>query len=88
MEAFRNTLLHYGLIDLGYWGNMFTWRNGRPGDAFVQEHLDRACTTLDWRERFPQAVVNHLQVSYSNHDPIFLTIHGKQHKGKENLEKV
>ena len=27
-------------------------------------------------ERFPQAVVNHLQVSYSDHDLIFLIIHG------------
>jgi len=64
MEAFCNTLLHCGLIDMGYWGNMFTLRNGRPWDAFVQERLDRACATLDWRERFPQVVVNHLQVSY------------------------
>ena len=49
MEAFRSTLLHCGLIDLGYQSNIFTWRNGRPGDAFVQERLDRAYATLDWR---------------------------------------
>ena len=49
MEAFRSTLLHYGLIDLGYRGNIFTWRNGRLGDAFDQERLDRAYATLDWR---------------------------------------
>ena len=49
MEAFRSTLLHCGLIDLGYRSNIFTWRNGRPGDAFVQERLDRAYATLDWR---------------------------------------
>ena len=48
MEAFRSTLLHCGLIDLGYRGNIFTWRNERPGDAFVQERLDRAYATLDW----------------------------------------
>ncbi|XP_050249321.1 uncharacterized protein LOC126696682 [Quercus robur] len=76
MEAFRNALLHCGLIDLGYRGNIFTWQNGRPGDAFVQERLDRACATLDWRERFPHVVVNHLQVSYSDHDPIFIIING------------
>ena len=76
MEAFHNALLHCGLIDLGYRGNIFTWQNGRPGDAFVQERLDKACATLDWRERFPHAVVNHLQVSYSNHDPIFIIING------------
>ena len=76
METFRNALLHCGLIDLRYRGNIFTWRNERPEDAFVQGRLDRACATLDWRERFPHAVVNHLQVSYSDHDPIFLIING------------
>ena len=76
MEAFRSTLLHCGLIDLGYRGNIFTWRNGWPRDAFIQERLDRAYATLDQKERFPQAVVSHLQVSYSDHDPMFLTLHG------------
>ena len=37
MKEFRKTLLHCGLIDLGFQGNIFTWRNGRPGEAFVQE---------------------------------------------------
>ena len=36
MEEFRSVLLHCELIDLGFNGNMFTWRNGRWGDAFVQ----------------------------------------------------
>ena len=40
MEDFRTVLLHYGLIDIGFQGNIFTWRNGRHGDAFVQERLD------------------------------------------------
>lgn len=29
MQEFRSTLLHFGLIDLGYTGNIFTWDNGR-----------------------------------------------------------
>ena len=36
MEEFRSTLLHCGLVDMGYKGNIFTWRNGRPGAVFVQ----------------------------------------------------
>lgn len=35
MEDFRIVFLHCGLIDLGVQGNIFTWRNGRHGDAFV-----------------------------------------------------
>ena len=53
MNNFRSTLLHSGLIDLGFTGNMFTWNNGRGGDDFVQLRLDRACTTVEWRSLFP-----------------------------------
>ena len=56
--------------------NIFTWRNGRLGEAFVQERLDRACASIEWREKFPHATVWHLQASYSDHDPIFLTLQG------------
>ena len=76
MEDFCSTLLHCGLVDLGYSGNIFTRHNGRPRDAFVQKRLDRACATIEWIEIFPQAVVCHLQVSYTDHDPILLTLHG------------
>ena len=72
MLAFKETLLHCGLEDLGYHGYPFTWRNGRPGEAFVEVRLDRACTLLEWRSVFPSAKVAHLQVSYSDHDPLLV----------------
>lgn len=72
MEEFRSALLHCGLVDVGYQGN--TWRNGRQGEAFVQERLNRACAIIEWRKLFPQAIVRHLQASYSDHDPILLIL--------------
>lgn len=72
MVEFRNTLLHCGLIDLGFSGYPYTWRNGRPDEALVEERLDRACATLVWSELFPTTKVIHLNVSYSNHDPLLL----------------
>ena len=62
------------MVDLGFQGNIFTWNNGRPGDAFVQEWLDRACATSEWSELFPHAKVTHIQSSYLNHNPIFITL--------------
>ena len=53
MDEFQGALLHCGLVDIGYQGNIFTWRNGRWGEAFVQERVDRACATIEWRELFP-----------------------------------
>ena len=55
MQVFRETLLHFELVDLGFSGNNFTWDNGRLGEDFVQERLDRACATLAWRDLFPHA---------------------------------
>ena len=72
-------LLHCGLIDLGFSGNKYTWRNGRPGDAFVQERLDRACATVEWRELFPHSKVTHLHAAYLDHVPILLTTQGATH---------
>lgn len=76
MQAFKTALLHCNLIDLRYVGNIFTWNNGRHDDAYVQQQLDYACATIEWRDLFPHYRVTHLQVSYSDHDPIFLTTHG------------
>ncbi|XP_075665387.1 uncharacterized protein LOC142635056 [Castanea sativa] len=72
MLEFRHTLLHCGLVDLGFNGYRFTWRNGRDGEAFVEERLDRAVATTDWCEKFPRAKVHHLSASYSDHDPILV----------------
>ena len=77
MQNFRSTLLHCGLIDMGFTGNMFTWENGKEGEAFVQERLDRACATLEWCE--PHSRVTNLTSSYSNNVPILLNTQVERH---------
>uniref|UniRef100_A0A7N2M9L9 Reverse transcriptase n=1 Tax=Quercus lobata TaxID=97700 RepID=A0A7N2M9L9_QUELO len=72
MVEFQSALLFCGLIDLGYNGYRFTWRNGRAEEAFVEERLDRACALVEWSELHPRAKVTHLTASYSDHDPILL----------------
>ncbi|XP_023906329.1 uncharacterized protein LOC112018051 [Quercus suber] len=72
MVEFRNTLLHCGLVDMGFSGYPLIWRNGRQGEAFVEERLDRAIATMEWRELFPRTKVSHLLASYSDHDPIMM----------------
>ena len=73
MEEFWSVLLQCGLVDLGFHGNIFIWRNERSGEAFVQERLDRACATIEWKALLPCSKVTHLQASYSDHDPIMFT---------------
>ena len=72
MVEFQSALLFCGLIDLGYSGYRFTWRNGRAEEAFVEERLDRACASVEWLEIHLRAKVTHLTASYSNHDLILL----------------
>ena len=83
MMEFRSTLLHYGLVDMGFQGNIFTWNNGRPGEEFVQERLDKACATLEWRAMFPHAKVIHLQSIYSDHIPILINLSKLNQKCKK-----
>jgi len=41
----------------------------------VQERLDRACATVEWKEIFPTARVTHLQSTYCDHVLILITTH-------------
>jgi hypothetical protein len=43
MQAFRDALTNCGLEDLGYSGNIFTWKRGR-----IRERLDRAVANEAW----------------------------------------
>ena len=47
MEAFKETLAACELSDLGAFGPFYTWHNGREGDSFTQERLDRVVATPD-----------------------------------------
>ena len=73
MQDFHGTLLHCGLIDLGYNGNIFTWNNGREGMPMSKLALTEL--VLGWREIFPHGKVTHVQSSYSDYVPIMLTTH-------------
>ena len=48
-----NRRLMAPMVDLGFSGYRFTWRNGRQGVAFVEERLDRVVATMEWCEIFP-----------------------------------
>jgi hypothetical protein len=61
------------LGDMGFHGSKYTWSNKRDSDEFINERLDRAVATSRWCEKFPNAVVEVLPVSNSDHKPLLLT---------------
>jgi hypothetical protein len=67
MQAFQDVLSDCGLEDIGYSGDMFTWRRGR-----IRERLDRAVADGDWTSMHPAAVLQHLDFIRSDYRPILL----------------
>lgn len=53
-------------------GYPFTWERGKGSIHGVEERLDRALVSSNWRTLFKQARVLNLTASYSDHSPILL----------------
>ncbi|CAL8168515.1 unnamed protein product [Prunus armeniaca] len=58
MAAFREFVSDFMLMDLGFDGYPFTWRNRRES-GLIQERLDRGLTLEKWLELYPEARVTH-----------------------------
>jgi hypothetical protein len=43
--SFKNFIDHFGMVDLGFAGNPYTWCNHRQGVATIKERLDRGLAT-------------------------------------------
>jgi hypothetical protein len=64
MQAFRDCLTDCGLEDLGYIGNIFTWKRGN-----IRERLDRAVGDANWSALFPSTGVHNLTSTGQIIDP-------------------
>ncbi|CAL5404679.1 unnamed protein product [Camellia sinensis] len=69
---FQAMLSDCALMDLEFNGNAFTWSNNQVGLANVQERLDKAFATADWRALFPYAQVFHESRIGSDHCPVII----------------
>jgi hypothetical protein len=55
-----NVVHSFVLIDLGYFGNPFTWSDKRHGKGNICERLDRCIANKEWISVFSNAAVTHL----------------------------
>ncbi|KAL5710709.1 hypothetical protein ACHQM5_021240 [Ranunculus cassubicifolius] len=76
ISEFKYMVDNLGLIDLGYKGNPFTWKNNRIGKNHIRERLDRVLATNSWFNIFPKASVSHLTTCKSDHNALVLDISG------------
>ena len=64
-------------MDMGYEGDVFTWRNHcKEMQTYICERLDRAVANKEWCDMFPQAVVLNGEPRHSDHRPIIVKLEG------------
>lgn len=53
-------------------GNPFTWIKSRGTNLKVEERLDKAFTSYEWRDLFPTVKLTNLIAWHTDHSPILL----------------
>ena len=81
MQAFHDIIDECGFMDLGYVGSRFTWHKYFDNYT-VLERLDRAMATNDWFSKFPDTKIYHLDVTTSDHNPLWIVSEGMECKQK------
>ncbi|XP_074293057.1 uncharacterized protein LOC141619961 [Silene latifolia] len=71
-QDFTSWRFDNSLLDVPFFGPLFTWFNNRSDDQLIMERLDRACANTDLFQLFPAISVMHLPILVSDHAPIIL----------------
>jgi hypothetical protein len=75
MDKFRDALDFCNLQDLGFEGDMFTWRNNSwHVEGYIRERLDRVVASPSWRIKFSDFKVKNGDPEHSNHRPVVLRV--------------
>lgn len=68
MDRFRQAMEDYELSDLGFEGDVFTWRNNSDrSQTYIRERLDRAVANPSWRNHFLHVRVQNGDMYHSDH---------------------
>jgi exonuclease III len=71
-NPFNDFMDAFGMVDLGFSGNHFTWFNHRQGFDLIKERLDRSIANSQWIHFFSNYSVTHLPAHNSDHNPLLL----------------
>ncbi|KAM1293707.1 hypothetical protein ACFX2H_013721 [Malus domestica] len=72
MRDFREFVARNELMDLGYEGYPFTWRNNRESLP-IQQRLDRGLATMGWNNTYLDTTIRHLVLEGSDHAMLVLS---------------
>ena len=76
MREFSNWIEELGLIDIPLQGVKFTWRRNES-----KSRLDRGLCCQSWLRKFPNLSMLGLERSFSNHNPILVTLESENNWG-------
>lgn len=83
LTGFSEAINECGLLDIGFSGEKYTWEKFRGQPNWVQERLDRAFANQLWCNLFPQAELRVMDVSTSDHLPIYIQLHKRIYMPKK-----
>nr|KYP72476.1 hypothetical protein KK1_005065 [Cajanus cajan] len=75
IQGFRQAMMDCGLEDLPLIGHLFTWIKRNLPNNLVEEWLDRALVTKDWRHLFANCLLSNGVAGKSDHSLITLKLH-------------
>jgi hypothetical protein len=61
---FCNFMNTFGMIDLSFTSNPYTWSNHRQGHSLIKERLDRGVASSQWIHIFPSFSITHSSTPY------------------------
>jgi hypothetical protein len=73
-DYFHDFVNSYGMVDLGFTGNPFTWSSHRDGHNLIRQRLDHGMASSQWVHLFPSFSILHLPASGSDHNHLLLDI--------------
>ncbi|KAM0902952.1 hypothetical protein ACQ4PT_018963 [Festuca glaucescens] len=74
INAFRDCLQDYELMDIGFEGPKFTWSNRQEADTHVKVRLDRAVANGDFSRIFEDCAVENIITTSSHHYAILIAL--------------
>ncbi|XP_060964189.1 uncharacterized protein LOC133033466 [Cannabis sativa] len=79
LTGFQDVVTECHLIDMDLRGYPFTWEKGKGTENWVEVRLDRALISQEWQGLFPSASLHNLEVSVSDHCPIWIDLAVSKH---------
>ncbi|XP_074375401.1 uncharacterized protein LOC141717203 [Apium graveolens] len=74
VQGFSETIIDCNLIDMDLMGYSFTWVKSKGTSDWVELRLNRALVTQQWLDIHKETTLFNMEVSTSDHTPIFLAI--------------